>query len=739
MLFRQGLLLQQTPRPGLYAWGNNTTGILGNNTTTSTSSPVLVTNASVSWSKVELASNFAVALRTDGSLWSWGYNANGELGQGTQTTYRASPLNVTGNTTWAQISAGGAFLLAIKSDGTLWSWGNNIYGQLGDRSQVSKSSPVLVSGPTGASWAAIAAGASHALGITTTGKIYGWGYNFNGQVGNNSTSNVSSPVLVAGAGSVSSWSAVAAGLLHSLAITTDGRLYAWGTNSSNQLGDTTATTRSSPVLVSGPATTSWATLGAGDNHSLAITTTGQLYAWGNNFNGQLGILLTNNRAAPELVSGPAATSWSAIKGGAFHTLGITTTNQLYAWGGNSNGQLGDLTTVDKSSPVLVSGPTSTSWSSLSTGSQHSLAIATTGRLYAWGRNNNGQLGDTTLTSVSSPILVSGPAATSWIAVSGLNSANGTWALTSNNLLWGWGSNGSEVLGIPAGTSSPQQLGTSSWTAVSARGGYSLAITTQGQLYAWGGNSSGQLGDLSTINKSSPVLVSGPANTSWSSIATGAGFALAITSTGQLYGWGSNVNGNVGNNSGTNVSSPVLVSGPATTSWVTIGCGNEHSLAISTLGELWAWGGNIYGQLGILSTATKSSPVLVSGPASTSWLLVSGGQEHSLAITTTGILYAWGRGTFGRLGDNTTASKSSPILVSGPASTSWTAIKAGIDFSLALTLTGSLYAWGYNAGGQLGDSTTVSKSSPILIPSQAGLSWTAISAGYSASAAITTNV
>jgi alpha-tubulin suppressor-like RCC1 family protein len=141
-------------------------------------------------------------------------------------------------------------------------------------------------------------------------------------------------------------------------------------------------------------------------------------------------------------------------------------------------------------------------------------------------------------------------------------------------------------------------------------------------------------------------------------------------------------------------------------------------------------------LGILSTTRKSSPVLVSGPTGASWIAVSGGQEHSLAITADGTLYAWGRGTFGRLGDNTTVAKSSPILVSGPANTSWSAISAGLQHSTALTSLGQLYTWGYNAGGQLGDSSTTSSSLPVLIPGPTSLSWVVIAAGWSASAGIT---
>ena len=734
MLLRLGLGTPQKIKSELYAWGDNTYGMLGDNTTTSKSSPILVSpGTGISWSKVAIGYYNTVALKSNGSLWAWGDNSYGQLGQGWQSLYANSPINAIGNTTWAKVSAGNGFVLAIRSNGTLYAWGDNASGQLGDVSVVSKSSPVLVSGPAGASWAAIAAGSSHSLGITTTGQIYGWGENFYGQVGNNNTSNVSSPVALAGAGSISSWTMVAAGTIQSFAITIAGTLYAWGYNSGGALGDLTTVNKSSPVLVSGPAATSWATVSASD-HSLAITTTGRLYAWGPNDYGGLGDLTVVGKSSPVLVSGPAATSWSAVEGGRFHSLGITTNGTLYAWGTNYLGMLGDLTTIEKSSPVLVSGPVNTSWSSVSCGSNHSLAITNSGRLYAWGYNNVGQLGDASLNSSSSPVLVSGPASTSWIAVSGYDSGSGTWALTSNNILWGWGSNTKGALGLALGSSSPLQVGSSSWSAVSIGVYHVTAITTSGVLHAWGYNNAGQLGDLSTIDKASPILVSGPAATSWAVVANGGYHTLATTTNGQLYGWGNNTQGAVGNFSAVGVSSPVLVSGPAATSWALISGGFEYSLGITTLGRLYAWGANNYGQLGVLSTINRSSPVLVSGPATTSWAAISGGQYHTLAISALGRLYAWGRPTFGRLGDNQTGTgKSSPILVSGPANTSWSGIAAGDAHSLAITNQGRLYAWGYNASGQLGDLTTVNKSSPIAISGNA--TWSILTAGFNASAGL----
>jgi alpha-tubulin suppressor-like RCC1 family protein len=211
MLFRQGLFVQPKLGSQLYSWGNNTTGSLGINSTTSYSSPVLVSSVtSVSWAKIVLGFNHAVAVRNDGSLWTWGENTLGQLGQGTQTAYSATPLNVTGTTTWSKISAGNSFIVAIQSDGTLWAWGANASGQLGTASLTFTSSPVLVSGPVNTSWSAVACGINHSFAISTTGQLYAWGLNSSGQLGDSTTDNKSSPILIPSPGSLS-WAVITGG------------------------------------------------------------------------------------------------------------------------------------------------------------------------------------------------------------------------------------------------------------------------------------------------------------------------------------------------------------------------------------------------------------------------------------------------------------------------------------------------------------------------------------------------
>ena len=716
----------------LYAWGLNTSGQLGNSTITTVSSPVVVIYSSLlignsgtisagsshslavtstglygwgdnasaeagiqyvtsptqvgtsSWSYIASGTNHSLGITTAGVLYSWGDNTGGELGN-YSVVKQSSPVAVSAPSviyTWSKISSGGSHSIAIRSDGTLWAWGFNTSGQLGNLSVTTVNSPVLVSGPPLASWSSISAGISHSIGITTTGLLYAWGANASYQLGVGNTTPVSSPILVSGP-ATTSWSFIATSEAsqHNLAISTTGLLYGWGVNTSGQVGNSSITTPTSPVLVSGPATTSWSVIAAGGNHSLGITSTGRLYAWGLNTSGQVGVATLTTVSSPVLVSGPATTSWRSIAGGGIHSLAITTTGILYGWGLNTAGQVGNASLTTVSSPVLVSGPATTSWSSVAAGSSHSFGITTIGQLYGWGQNTSGQVGINSLTTVSSPVLVSGPVTTSWSAISGgASHSNG---ILSTGLLYGWGLNTSGQVGIASLTtvSSPVVVYSASstpfsWTIVSAGTSFSLGITTNGVLYGWGLNTSGQVGIASLTSISSPVLVSGPTTASWTSVSAGATHSLGITTIGQLYAWGLNTSGQVGIASLTTVSSPVLVSGPATTSWSSVAGGGVHSLGITTIGQLYAWGLNTSGQVGIASLTTVSSPVLVSGPATTSWSSVTAGSSYSLGITSAGRLYGWGQNTSGQVGINSLTTVSSPVLVSGPTSASWIAVNAG---------------------------------------------------------------
>jgi alpha-tubulin suppressor-like RCC1 family protein len=339
-------------------------------------------------------------LFSSGGLWTWGYNINGQLGDNT-TVNKSSPIQtVAGGTNWKQVSSGVQSTAAIKTDGTLWTWGYNTNGTLGDNTFVNKSSPVqTVAG--GTNWKQVACGFYNTAAIKTDGTLWTWGYNINGQLGDNTIANKSSPVQTVAGGT--NWKQVTC-YYHTAAIKTDGTLWTWGYNNYGQLGDNTGgagTYKSSPVqTVAGG--TNWKQVACGFYNTAAIKTDGTLWTWGYNINGQLGDNTIVDKSSPvQTVAG--GTNWNQVAcGDSNNTAAIKTDGTLWLWGANDRGTLGDNTIVDKSSPVqTVAG--GTNWKQVACGFYNTAAIKTDGTLWTWGDNSYGQLGDNTIVNKSSPI------------------------------------------------------------------------------------------------------------------------------------------------------------------------------------------------------------------------------------------------------------------------------------------------------------------------------------------------
>jgi len=334
-----------------------------------------------------------VALKSDGSLWAWGWNYCGQLGDGT-TTDRSSPVQVGSDTAWSAVATGYVHTVALKSDGTLWTWGRNYYGQLGDGTTTDRSSPAQVGSDT--DWSAVAAGCGHTVALKSNGTIWAWGENNHGQLGDGTMTDRSSPVQV---GSDTDWSAVVTKGFHTLALKSDGTLWAWGSNTYGVLGDGTVSTRTSPVQVG--SDTNWSVVAASYTHTVALKSNGTLWAWGYNNQGQLGDGTTTHQTSPVQVG--SDTNWAAVEAGYAHTVALKTDGTLWAWGRNDYGQLGDGTTEDKHSPVQVG--SDTDWVAISAGLYHTVALKSDGTLWAWGWNEYGQLGDGTTTDRTSPVQV----------------------------------------------------------------------------------------------------------------------------------------------------------------------------------------------------------------------------------------------------------------------------------------------------------------------------------------------
>ena len=350
----------------LWSWGENYGGALGQNIDqyVTRSSPVQV-GALTTWYKVDGGSLFAVATKTDGTMWSWGRNNNGQLGLNiSQYVNRSSPVQIGALTTWDSVSTGSYFAAAVKTDGTLWTWGNNSSGQLGTGGPLAaRSSPAQVGALT--TWYKTSGGATHILATKTDGTLWAWGSNGAGALGLNDEPNRSSPVQV---GALTAWANIAAGNALSIATKTDGTLWAWGRNDSGQLGLNDTNNRSSPVQVGG--LTAWANVAAGTEFALAVKTDGTMWSWGRNDSGSLGLNDTVQRSSPVQIG--ALTTWANVAAGGTFAVAIKTDGTLWAWGNNGNGQLGIGNTTTRSSPVQVGALTT--WANIAAGSVFTLAF-----------------------------------------------------------------------------------------------------------------------------------------------------------------------------------------------------------------------------------------------------------------------------------------------------------------------------------------------------------------------------
>ena len=524
----------------------------------------------VTWASVAAGTNHTAALKTDGTLWTWGSDQDGQLGTGQQdpvltgsTIGWNTPVQI--GTGFAQVAAGYGHTVAVKNDGTLWAWGFNSSGQVGDGTTTQRSAPVQI----GTGFAQAAAGNNHTVAVKTDGTLWAWGANFNGQLGDGTTTQRIAPVQIG-----SGFASVAAGSYHTVAVKIDGTLWAWGYDSFGQLGDGTTTQRSAPVQIG----SGFAAVAAGQYHSVAVKTDGTLWAWGLNNDGQLGDGTATQRSAPVQVG----SGFAAVAAGSYHSVAVKTDGTLWAWGWNSYGQLGVGTITQRTAPVQIG----SGFASVAAGYYHTVAVKTDGTLWAWGWNVYGQLGDGTSTQRTAPV----------------------------------------------------QIG-SGFASVAAGSYHTLAVKTDGTLWAWGANFNGQIGDGTTTQRTAPVQV----GSGFAAVAAGTSHTVAMKTDGTLWAWGSNGSGQIGDGTTTQRTAPVQIG----TGFAAVAAGFQHSMAMKTDGTLWAWGWNAYYQLGDGTTTQRTAPVQIGS----GFAAVVAGYFHTVAVMTDGTVWAWGSDTWGELGDS----------------------------------------------------------------------------------------
>jgi len=477
--------------PELWAWGLGTSGQLGNNTVTNKSTPVTTFAGGTDWKQVSGGTIHCAAIKTDGTLWTWGSGTFARLGDNTATSKSTPVTTFAGGTDWKQVSVGSRHCAAIKTDGTLWTWGGGTFGQLGDNTVTNKSTPVTTFAG-GTNWKQVSSGGNHCTAIKTDGTLWTWGLGTAGQLGDNTATSKSIPVTTFAGGT--NWKQVSAGDNHCTAIKTDGTLWTWGRGNVGQLGDNTVTNKSTPVTTFAGGT-NWKQVSSGNEHCTAIKTDGTLWTWGLGTSGQLarfGFILQTLIPVTTFAGG---TNWAdtattepedlyTLSAGNTHTSAIKTDGTLWTWGAGIYGQLGTNDATNRPTPVTTFAGGST-WKSISCARSLNAAIKTDGTLWTWGNNGSGQLGDNTVTNKSTPVTTF------------------------------------------AGGTNWKQVDCGKFHS-SVTNAFVAAIKTDGTLWTWGYGTSGQLGDNTATNKSIPVTTFA-GGTNWKQVSAGDNHCTAIKS------------------------------------------------------------------------------------------------------------------------------------------------------------------------------------------------------------------
>jgi alpha-tubulin suppressor-like RCC1 family protein len=352
-----------------------------------------------------------------------------------------------------------------------------------------------------------------------------------------------------------------AGLTHTCGLTSAGQSWCWGRNAGGQLGDSSAAATTVPVAtfqLGGP--TFGGVITAGNSHTCALDTSAAAWCWGYNGDGRLADGSFNLRMAPSAVTG--GLSFTAISAGGQHSCALDSSGQGYCWGSNAYGQVGDSTTAFAYGPTLVKQPAGVTFVSIQAADKHTCALASTGQAYCWGFGGEGAVGHGSLIGSRIPVAVSQP------------------------------------VGV-------------TFTEVVTEYNHSCGLTSGGQAYCWGLNSSSQLGDSTTTNRTSPVAVQQPGGLTFAQLSTGSAFTCGLDGGGPAWCWGNNGNGQLGIGSLTASRVPAAVSQPSGVTFTEVRAGGVHGCGLDTVGQAWCWGRNNYNQMGDGTSTQRTSPVAVS--------------------------------------------------------------------------------------------------------------------------------
>ncbi len=667
------------------------------------------------------------------------------------------PKNINYLDDFTAVSAGQTHTCGLTNAGTVYCWGQNDSGQLGNGTFNDSSTPVAVTQPAGVIFSSIDVGYIHSCALSTQGVAYCWGNNTALTIGDGTQTNRNIPKVVTMPADTT-FSTIRAGAMSTCALSTTNTAYCWGVFKIPSSGDPGGYS-STPMALTLPAgSNSISQIDVGGQHICFITDVGTLYCFGYNTYGQLGKPTSINWSNYVAVEFPNGLSATHISAGGYHTCAVMSNSKLFCWGNNEYGQLGDGTGIISRTPKAIYLETEVSFTSVNAGNVHTCAEDSSANRYCWGNNDSGQLGtrDTFNHIVATPALQLADESINQISVNELH----TCATTVSGRIYCWGANQKGQLGdgtmtanmfgarvgaslIPPSTASqtptfsPTQAPSvdhlNAFVRMSIDATHSCALTTSGDAYCWGSNTYGQLGNTTTLRSTVPIAVKMPSGVSFTDINTHGAQNCAIADTGNAYCWG------------TEHPYPVLISIPDASSLTNISVGASHICVLTTTGTAICWGSNVYGELGNGdsdeingNTNSYSNPVAVNMPPGEIFTQIQASLSHTCALTATGRVYCWGYNAFGQIGNGTMDNVVSPTEISTPSGITFTKIDTGNHFSCAQSNTMQLYCWGMNSSNQLGTNTYVESLVPTQVTALTGTTISDFQVGREHVCVITTN-
>jgi alpha-tubulin suppressor-like RCC1 family protein len=631
----------------------------------------------------------SVVLASDGSVWVWGSNSEGQVGNRAFASTPA-PSQVYGLSGVIAISAGFAHTLALRSDGTVWAWGRNSEGQLGDGTNTNRAIPVQVLGLSGIM--AVAAGSAHSLAVDREGTVFAWGSNHSGELGDETTANRSTPGRVHGLPSIT---AIAAGQAHSLALGPEGGVWAWGNNWYGQLGSGAIApqewTPSTPAKISG--LTDITSVAAGYGHSIALKADGTVWVWGND--GAFAIL------SPTPVQATGLTNVQAIAAGLGTSLAVKGDGTVWEWGYDIVSRSINAAPRVQTTPTPVIELAGITAVSLPAGNSYGLALKHDGTAWVWGGFLETQLGQVA-TARPLPRQLDGIFDVATVSAGMVLKSNGTVWAWQPPFTWGWLDREmplevADLIGVVKITSGTTGYNlvlrddgavwrvVGSWPLFSVPNLREVVAIAAGESHALAVKHDGTVWELSGVN-SPAIRTAGLTDVAAVAVAFEWWWALdgnpilirslALKRDGSVWTW---------DGVWSTRSAPAQITG---LDGVIAIAGGEISLALKQDGTVWQWD----------ATSDKPAPVQVSGLAGVAAIAIGGADHwsrssraHALALKTDGTVWAWGPNTFGQLGDGTTLDRVSPVQVMDLSDV--VAIGATGSSSAAVRRDGTVWAWG----------------------------------------------